>query len=372
MRFVKTEKLEKGMRIAVPIYNRNGVLLYDRNTLLTKQGISSVKNFNLLGIYILEAVEPLPPITEEGLEFEKFQTMSVFGLREDIELLIRDKMPLNLFKLSQMIVKKYGDKDKSLNFYQNLRSKEDYVYKHSLSTSIMAAMMGAKFELSKEIIEEIVVAALIHDIGKTMIPNDLLNKFDLTDKDRAHIDSYELKGYNLIQSSMNISEEVKIITEYKYNFQMKKKFIKGSDKLMKAAQILHVADTFDTITSMTITKEPESEVVAIRHLLNPENEFEMDCVSALVDSMKILYPGICIELTNNIKGLVIRGNEENALKPIILGFNDNQVYNLNVDRVYSSVQIKDIMKTLDNRIKIDQKTIDEYMRRYSGKIIKED
>ena len=45
MLFVKTEDLKQGMRLARPIYNKNGVLLFERDSRLTKQGIDSVKNF---------------------------------------------------------------------------------------------------------------------------------------------------------------------------------------------------------------------------------------------------------------------------------------------------------------------------------------
>ena len=61
MKFVKTEDLKIGMRLAKPIYNNKGVLLYDRNSKLTQQGIESVHNFKLIGIYVLEPAEPLPP-----------------------------------------------------------------------------------------------------------------------------------------------------------------------------------------------------------------------------------------------------------------------------------------------------------------------
>ena len=48
MKFVKTEDLKIGMRLAKPIYNNKGVLLYDRNSKLTSQGIDSVKNFKFV------------------------------------------------------------------------------------------------------------------------------------------------------------------------------------------------------------------------------------------------------------------------------------------------------------------------------------
>ena len=54
MKFVRTEDLKAGMRLAKPIYNKKGVLLYERNSALTAPGIASAKNFGLIGVYILE------------------------------------------------------------------------------------------------------------------------------------------------------------------------------------------------------------------------------------------------------------------------------------------------------------------------------
>ena len=87
MRFIKTDDLKPGMRLAKPIYNRNGVLLYERNSQLTVPGISSVKNFGLIGIYILEPAEPVPPLSQEDLEFEQLQTVYMFQLRECADLI---------------------------------------------------------------------------------------------------------------------------------------------------------------------------------------------------------------------------------------------------------------------------------------------
>lgn len=108
MIFVKSEDLKYGMRLAKPIYNKTGVLLYERNTRLTLQGIESVKNFGLLGLYILEPAEPVPPMTEEDLDFERFQTMAVFSIREELDNIIAGREPVNLKRLANAIITNYG------------------------------------------------------------------------------------------------------------------------------------------------------------------------------------------------------------------------------------------------------------------------
>ena len=111
MIFVKSEALKYGMRLAKPIYNKSGVLLYERNTRLTLQGIESVKNFGLLGLYILEPAEPVPPMTEEDLDFERFQTMAVFSIRQELDNIIAGKNPANLGRLVNAIAVNYGRLD---------------------------------------------------------------------------------------------------------------------------------------------------------------------------------------------------------------------------------------------------------------------
>lgn len=91
MKFMKTDDLKPGMRLAKPIYNKDGVLLYERNSALTSPGISSVKNFGLIGIYILEPAEPLPPFSREDQIFEQLQTVYMFKLRECVELIQKRK-----------------------------------------------------------------------------------------------------------------------------------------------------------------------------------------------------------------------------------------------------------------------------------------
>ena len=122
MLFIKTADLKVDMRLARPIYNKKGVLLFDRNTKLTKAGIEMVRNFGLLGIYILEPAEPLPPMSADDFEFERFQTMGVFAIQEELESIRNERRQIKLPNITNMIVHAYGRQDRKINFYQNLFS----------------------------------------------------------------------------------------------------------------------------------------------------------------------------------------------------------------------------------------------------------
>ncbi len=54
MQFKRISELKDGMRLARPIYHKNGVLLFERDSKITSQGIASIQNFGLIGRVILE------------------------------------------------------------------------------------------------------------------------------------------------------------------------------------------------------------------------------------------------------------------------------------------------------------------------------
>ena len=360
MLFIKAEDLKYGMRLAKPIYNKTGVLLYERNTGLTMQGIESVKNFGLLGLYILEPAEPVPPMTEEDLDFERFQTMAVFSIREELESLIAGREPRNLKRLSHAIITNYGRLDHKISFTQNLRSTTDYVYKHVINTAILSALISSHAGIGPNEQEELVLAALVHDTGKLLLPSRVRDKYDDYDaNDMVMVRKFQADGLGLIRPELGLSSGVKRIVAQMHRMEY------GSDdgdegKIFKSTKILKVANLFDTMTCMKLNSESISEIAAIKHLLKNQKEYGEEIVGALIKSINILTPGVCIELTNKEKGLVITENTDNILRPMVLGFTTNKIYDLSNNSVDKKYQIVDIMKTMDNRIKVDQERLEEY------------
>ena len=165
MKFVKTYDLKPGMRLAKPIYNRNGVLLYDRNTPITLSSIKNVQNFGLIGIYVLDPAEPLPPMSKEDIEFEQNQTVYLFKLRDCFSQLLKQEEMNEFQNFINNIITRYGMLDHRVNFNQNLRSSEDYIYKHAISTSILSAMISHTMKIQWADQLALVAAALLFDLG---------------------------------------------------------------------------------------------------------------------------------------------------------------------------------------------------------------
>lgn len=355
MQFVKTDDLKVGMRIARPIYNRDGVLLYERDSKLTSQGINSIRNFGLIGMFILEPAEPVPPMTAEDIEFERYQTVSVFAIQEELNRLLQTQKAQKIQMLVAGIIKNYGRRDQKINFIQNLRSKEDFIYKHVLNVAILSAMMAHHMRLGMEEQVDVVTAAIVHDIGKLSDAKHLIGKETLTTQEEVVLHNAMINGYEFVDQILTMSPEIK---RYCIQFQKGLDCLKGEGslkdlKLSKASRVLMVAETFDVMTAMQFGKAPDSPVKALFYLMEHEDLFGNDTVEALIKSIQILAPGVCVELNTGEKGVVVRSNDRNVLRPVVLTFEHNELRELFNNSVYGDIEIVDVMRTLDNRYVMD-------------------
>lgn len=355
MLFVKRDDLKVGMRLARPIYNKDGVLLYERNSKLTLQGIVSIKNFGLIGIFVLEPAEPVPPMTQADIDFERFQTMCVFSIREELETILQTRRLSKLPSIAANIIKNYGHMDKKINFVQNLRSKEDYIYKHSLNVAILCAMITHAMNLRVDEQVETVQAAIVHDLGKLTVPKNIMGKDTLSAEEQELVRSAEVQGYDLIDIVFSSSPNIKRICAQAQRTlaSLDTQQDLTTMKRVNGARVLAVAETYDTMTAMQVEKDPESEVGALKHLLAHPEVYDSRVVNGLIKSINILAPGTSVELNTGDKALVLAANEQNILEPMILMFGDNSIVDLSDREMFDDLEIKDIMKTMDNRHVMD-------------------
>jgi HD-GYP domain-containing protein (c-di-GMP phosphodiesterase class II) len=351
MQFIKTEELKIGMRLARPIYSKKGVLLFDRNSLLTSQAIDSVKNFGLLGIYILEPAEPLPPMSEEDLEFERFQIATVTSIQEEMEHIIAARKQSKLENLVNSIIKKYRHNDGKINFYQNLRSRDDYVCRHALNVSILCVLLTERLNVKIEEKIATISAALTHDLGKIKEPLECMYNSKLSDDEKQQVYLRQQQGMELIEEALGTSgATVRRICAQALRAQMDfdKHEPLSNTKMYIGAQILLVANRYDEITAMSLNGESESEIKAVQEFLEHPEIYDENVVQALIDSINIIIPGVSVELSTGEKALVLMENERDILRPTVLSFRDNSILDLGL-RGNRDIKIVDIMKTLDNR-----------------------
>ena len=362
MKFIETAELKKGMRLARPIYNKSGVLLFERNSKLTAQTIESVRNFGLLGVYILEPAEPLPPISEEDLDFERFQIMTVFAMQDELQRLLATGRTERLPSIVSLIIKKYSDHEGKVNFYQNLRSRDDYVCSHSLNVAILCTLIANAMDMLPEERLQTVQAAVLHDIGKLRIPKELLFAKEETKENHVKIYLEQAEGLGILEEALPDGERIRKIClqalKLKNDLENSRK--PEADARYVTARVLAVANRYDELTAMDFQGKAESEVKALLEFRKYPEVYDPKIVDALIRSVNILVPGVSVELNTREKALVLIENAKDILRPTLLMFRDNSILDLALER-NASLYIVDIMKTMDNRYIMDRETVNKIL-----------
>ncbi len=361
MKFVRMENLKTGMRLARPIYSKSGVLLFERDSQLSSQAIESVKNFGLLGIYILEPAEPLPPMSEEDKEFERFQTVMVASIQDELEKITSQRRTKNILNIATQIIRNYGHKDGKINFYQNLRSRDDFVARHSLNVAIICTLMSHVLNVPREDQQRLLFAALIHDIGRLKSKNEEMYANSGDPEKRQALLSETMSAYGMIEDVFaSDGSAIKRICSQALRAQMDteagKPLSLSLDKMVTGAKILLIANVYDEKTAMNLSGESESEVKAIKHFIDNPEIYDTEIVNALIASINILFPGVSVELSTGEKALVLVENTFNILQPTVLCFRGNSILDLSL-KANSDIYVNDIMKTLDNRYIMDTDTL---------------
>ena len=342
--------------MARPIYNKSGVLLYERNSLLSTQGIESIKNFGLIGIYILEPAEPVPPMTKADMEFERFQTMCVFAIADETKRLRTTGKQQRTHFIVADIIKNYGRLDTKMNFIQSLRSNEDYFYKHSMSVAILSAMMGNRLKLNQKEQNEVVMAALLHDIGKLDLPIELALSEECEEEDEKKVRAAITTAYMVMDDAFSDHPAVKRICIQAMNMHdaaARGRAYKSEEKILTGSRILFAANTFDAMTAMRFGQPPASEVAVLRQFLEYPGIYNPDITDALIGCINILHQGVSVELNNGEKAMVLAENVQDIMRPMLLSFKNNTLIDLGDKQAYGQLEIVDIMKTLDNRHVMD-------------------
>ncbi|MTI69183.1 MAG: HD-GYP domain-containing protein [Firmicutes bacterium] len=170
-----------------------------------------------------------------------------------------------------------------------LEIHDTYTNNHSKSVAEIATKIAEHMDISKEKTKEIYWAGIVHDIGKTIIPSEIINKKGkLTDEEFEIIKKHPIWGYEALKNS----EELKDIANYvRYHHERwdgngYPDGLEGED-IPLIAQILTVADTWNAMTSdRSYRKALPKEVAKEEILKNKGSQFSPNVVDAFIDLLE--------------------------------------------------------------------------------------
>ena len=204
-----------------------------------------------------------------------------------------------------------------------LKHKDDYTYMHSLAVCVLMQVLAKQIGLPNDKIRQVGLAGLLHDIGKTGIDKEVLNKPGaLTEGELTLVKLHPERGHALLLEA-NITDEVVLevclhhhekTNGLGYPHQLK------ADDISVFAKMGAVCDVYDAITSDRPYKKGWQPGFALQQMAQWEGHFDDRVFRAFVKSVGIYPVSSVVALSSGRVAVVVEQSAQSLLKPVVKVF----------------------------------------------------
>jgi putative nucleotidyltransferase with HDIG domain len=200
-----------------------------------------------------------------------------------------------------------------------LKEHDAYTFQHSVSVCALMTSFARTLQLPREIIHEIAVGALLHDVGKAKVPDEILNKpAKLTDAEFFKMKSHVVQSKIILQGTPGISEialDVAAQHHERFDGTGYPNKLKG-DEISLYGQMGAIVDVYDAITSNRVYHKGMAPTEALRKLLDwSKFHFKPELVQAFIRSVGIYPTGSLVRLESKRLAVVQAQNPDKLMQP---------------------------------------------------------
>ncbi|MDG1752261.1 MAG: HD-GYP domain-containing protein [Thalassotalea sp.] len=214
----------------------------------------------------------------------------------------------------------------------NIRNTDEYLLEHSVSVSVLITIFARFLKIEKPIVQQLSVGAFLHDVGKIMVPEKILNKpGKLTDDEFTTMKTHVNHSIEIIQNTPGISElslEVAALHHEKLDGNGYPFNIPG-DKISTYGRMISICDIFDALTANRCYKDGYSHIKAFSILrsLAESNHLDQRLVNLFIKCMGVYPVGSLVELNSNKVAIVEQRNLEDPTNPKVRSFYNSKQHN---------------------------------------------
>ena len=249
---------------------------------------------------------------------------------------VRDLPFTTLFSLSDMIIYSIVKSSPIFQHVMNPDYISSYLPCHSLNVAFISCKVGMGLRFSYEQLNQLGVAALLHDIGMTQIPQNLYeSQKELPIEKRKAIESHSMLGYQFFEKLKNdFPWLLRVVLE-----THKRENNKGYPDLVKDdlhiySKIIGVSDTFEALTHNRAFRKAYHPSDAIKTIIGGKRDFfAKDILRALIESLAIYPVGSLVQLNNKNIAVVVDTIEGSPMRPVVQIIGEDDLHETSDERV---------------------------------------
>ena len=205
-----------------------------------------------------------------------------------------------------------------------LRIKDEYLVEHSLNVSILMTLFAKHLEFDRELIEQLALGAFLHDIGKVLVPAEVLHKpGKLTPEEYDVIKSHVKLGVQVLAESPDfpaivinmVQQHHERLDGTGYPEQL------TEQQISQYGRMIAIVDSYDAMTAERVYKAGMHPIKAFKILMkDSSSSYDNQLVEQFVSCIGIYPIGTLIKLTSGKLGLISQLNKSKPLQPFVRVF----------------------------------------------------
>lgn len=328
MKLAQVSALVPGMILAKDVFQNNGILLINKDTVLTAEIITKLKFWGFDEVEIEE-----PPISLKDQQEAAISPQiaaaheRVIGITENL-MSSSEAKDIDTNLLRGMV----GDLDSQIDLNTNvllnlshIKTHDNYLFSHVTNVAILAMIIGKEMKLTEEELKDLGLAALLHDFGMTRIDNNIYdNSQPLSPEEWLEIKRHPDYSIEMLKQSGRFSEEVlRGVHEHHERIDGSgyPRGIKGQD-IHLFGKIIAVADVYDACISPRKHRKRMTPYDALKNLLSQSHLFDIQILKSFVACMAIYPIGSFVKLNTGQIAKVIGINHGAPFRPEIRIYQD--------------------------------------------------
>jgi HD-GYP domain-containing protein (c-di-GMP phosphodiesterase class II) len=332
---ISLDYLYAGLVAQDDIYNHDGtLLLVAKGITLTASTLQRLKRFNNSQQNIKVSSKVRKELINRGLsQHQKQQNLEdeagYSELKGETESLmsvvqITSSVPFDQAQEAGNSVLEHIEVTEPVVLFQLIGNNievDEYLCRHSTNVAIINGLMGKWLGLSDEEIEELVLVGLVHDVGKTKIPPDILNAYQtLSSSEFELIKKHPIYSYEMLSSSGKFSENVRKSARHHHEKMNGTGYPDGlvSDAIPFFSRITAVSEAYDEKISERIYKTAQSPFKVLVQM--QEDQFsglDIKLVKLFIENMPKELVGRTVLLSDGSAGTVKHISETNLEYPLV-------------------------------------------------------
>ena len=216
----------------------------------------------------------------------------------------------------------------ALSALGRIRQKDNYLLEHSVNLSVLMSVFGQGLGLSHDVMEEIIVGALLHDIGKILTPDEILNKpGKLSDREFKVMKEHAAHSRDILMNSEGVGE-LTLLTAAEHHERLDGTGYPAGltgEEISQYGRMAAIADVYDAITADRAYHKGITPTQGLKRLLEWSGDhLDPNLVREFIRCLGIYPIGTVVQLDSARLGVVVETNPDDMRLPVLQLFYSTQ------------------------------------------------